>query len=135
MRTVRCSDCLGGGGRVSAFGGVCRGCLPGKGVCLGEGVSVWGGGECRPRTQRQTPPQTKRQTPHPDPEVTLPPDPEAPSLNRITDRCKNIIFPQLVLRTVTTCNCGESPPSFLPIHCGDQFAACLNLLCGMKYAA
>ena len=88
--------CLPGGGGVclrgSAQGGVCpeRGCLPGgcllRGVCLPGGclpkgvfayvgVCLWGmclpGGGCTP-----------------------------PPVNRITGRCKNITFPQLLLRTV-----------------------------------
>ena len=64
----------GGGlakGEVSAQGGVCL-----EGVCLGgvsvQGVSAYGG--C---LSKVTPP-----------------------VNRITDRCENITFPQLLLRTV-----------------------------------
>ena len=33
-----------------------------------------------------------------------PPDRDPPSLNRITDRCKNITFPKLRLRAVTKCS-------------------------------
>ena len=65
---------------VSAKEGVCLGgCLPG-GVCLGGGVCLRGMSDvslvgCLPGG------------------VYFPP-------NRITDRCKNITFPQLLLRTV-----------------------------------
>ena len=80
MRTVRCSGRLEREGAVSAWRVVCLegvcpwGCLPG-GVCPG-GVCPGG---CLPRGG-----------------VHLPP------VNRITDRCKNITFPQLCLRTVIT---------------------------------
>ena len=79
MCTVRCSGCLRGclpGG--SAWAGVClgglpRGCLP-RG-CLPRGCLP--GGCTPPWSQRQNPP-----------------------VNRITDRCKNITFPQLLLQMV-----------------------------------
>ena len=75
MRTVRCSDRLGG----LPGGGVCLGCvclggfLP-SGVSSQGGVSTWG---CLPRRVYSSPPR-----------------------DRITDRCKNITFRQLRLRTV-----------------------------------
>ena len=88
MRTVHCRGRLP---RLGVCPGGClpRGCLP-KGVCLGEGVclgSAWGclsrgclPGGCLPRGL-YTLPGPKADTP----------------LNRITDRCKNITFPQLLL--------------------------------------
>ena len=77
-------------GNVSAQGGVCLG-----GVYLGSACP----GGCLPRdvcvqgvytSQRQTPPNPKVHTPwyHPSP------------LNRMTDKCKNITFPQFRLRGV-----------------------------------
>ena len=84
---------------MSAYGGICTGgCLP-RGVCLEvsareylprRGVSAGG---CLPRGSLPwgvsawgVHPQTQMQTP--------------PPVNRITDRCKNITFPQLLLQTV-----------------------------------
>ena len=103
IHTVRCSGRLGGEGEgclprgVSAPGMaaweqcVCPGgawgqCVCPGGVCLGRCVSAR---ECLPR--RCLPgwvytPQTQGQTPLP--------------VNRITDRCRNITFPQLLLWTV-----------------------------------
>ena len=52
-------------------------CLPGGGVCLGRGV-------CLRRSARGF-------TPH--------------SVDRMTDTCENITFPQLLLRTVITVTC------------------------------
>ena len=72
MRTVRCSGRLGG-------------CLPGGCLpmeCLPQGSPQEGGvcpGVYTPWTQKQTPPSP---------------------VNRITDRCKNITFPQLLLHMV-----------------------------------
>ena len=73
MCTIRCSGRLGGGDVCLRDGGVCPG-----GVCLDAGV-------------------------HPqEPEVDTPPTQrtDTPPVNRITDRCKNLAFPQLLLRTV-----------------------------------
>ena len=85
-------------------------------VCL-DGVYL---GECTPPDPEADTPYTLWQTPHPplDPEATdppppyptqrdtdpqtHPPDPEGNTslVNRITDRCKNITFPQLLFGTV-----------------------------------
>ena len=78
MRTVRCSSRL-------LVGGVC----PGKGVS--RGVTAWGGvcpggRGCLPRGVC-IPACTRADTHHVD---------------RMTDRCKNITFPQHRLRTVIT---------------------------------
>ena len=84
MRTAHCSSRLGGGGGIFL-----KGCLPRGDVCLGAGCLPNGGvclGRHLPQTQKQTPPWTQRQTPLP--------------VNRITDRCENIAFPQLLLWTV-----------------------------------
>ena len=77
--------CVQGGGGVCVWGV----CVSRGGMCLGgvfrECVCPEGSrGVHTPRTQRYTPL-----------------DPEAqPPVNRMTDRCKNITFPQLCLRAV-----------------------------------
>ena len=103
MRTARFSGRLGGWGvclGVSTWGGVCpggEGGLPEEFLrqgCLCRGESVWG--VYTPIACRDTP----------------------PPMNRMTDRCKNITFPQLRLRAVinrfflTNSNCSVS--YFLP---------------------
>ena len=66
MHTVRCSVCLGGV-CLGEWGGVCLG------RCLARGMSAWG-----VSAQRGVCPGGVR----------------LPSVNRRTDRCKNITFPQ-----------------------------------------
>ena len=39
---------------------------------------------------------------------------EDPPVNRITDRCKNITFPQLRLRVVINSVCGQGRPHLIP---------------------
>ena len=74
LSTIRCSGRLGGRGDC-----VCpwRGCLPG-GVCVGGGVCL--GDVCLGGVHLPFP----------------------PTLDRMTDACENITFPQLLLRRVKT---------------------------------
>ena len=96
MRTVRCSGRLRGGGclprgclprGVSAHFNLCpRGCLPRGGVCPGKSVQgclPGGGGGGLPRG-------------------CLPRRGVRPPVDRQTQACENIPFPQVLLRTVIT---------------------------------
>ena len=79
MRAYRPAVAVSGGGGMSAWV---------------EGVSAWG---CLPRglytpwIRDRHHPWIQRQTPPPDPVADSP----LPLVNRMIDRCKNIIFPQL----------------------------------------
>ena len=110
MRTVRCSSHLGG----VCLGDVCIPACTGQGVCvsqhaLGRGVCVypsmhWAGGVCvsQHALGRGCVCVSQHALGRGCVCVSQHALGQAPPVNRMTDSCKNITFPQLLLRTVTT---------------------------------
>ena len=84
IRTVHCSGHLGG---CLPRGGVCPGWEVCLGGCLPQGVCLWG--VCLPRRWGVLSESVCSGGVH-------------PLVDRMTDACENITFPQLLLRTVIT---------------------------------